>query len=366
MFHLPQPDAAKALGISLTTLKQVCRRHGMFRWPYRRPCKRPSSRVHVFTDGTAESVFPGPGMPLQGNVPAKLEPASRAGEKGAASNGIPNRMTSEAVDIPVKQNKGLPGADLASGSAFRGLEAPQQRAHSGFQNFTPVFGSAGNTGNSAGHAGLQDGPTIARGPHDHQFAFQGDFGWPAVGSRAEPSSWTQRMPMGVPDQGFNGSNLPLGGQMFAGQMMGTNIALNNMQGSHAQSDALQHHDGMNIMSRHHVGGDSQFFQQQPQAHFQIPHHRMATGLWSGGMGYQSMGAFGMGSLERYDGLWHGFTSEREWMLMQSSGWGGGGCGNESYAPSAFNTEYSNGIRAGPDYESDPSGNLNGMHGFHAS
>ena len=34
--HLPQPEAAKALGISLTTLKIVCRTQGLTKWPYRR------------------------------------------------------------------------------------------------------------------------------------------------------------------------------------------------------------------------------------------------------------------------------------------------------------------------------------------
>ena len=39
MFGMPQPEAAKALGVSLTTLKQACRRLGLSRWPYRRPSK---------------------------------------------------------------------------------------------------------------------------------------------------------------------------------------------------------------------------------------------------------------------------------------------------------------------------------------
>ena len=36
LMHLPQPEAAKALGISLTTLKIVCRTQGLTKWPYRR------------------------------------------------------------------------------------------------------------------------------------------------------------------------------------------------------------------------------------------------------------------------------------------------------------------------------------------
>ena len=41
MFGMPQPEAAKALGVSLSTLKMACRRLGLSRWPYRR-CGRPS------------------------------------------------------------------------------------------------------------------------------------------------------------------------------------------------------------------------------------------------------------------------------------------------------------------------------------
>ena len=37
LFELPQPDAARRLGISLTTLKQACRKLGVKRWPYQRP-----------------------------------------------------------------------------------------------------------------------------------------------------------------------------------------------------------------------------------------------------------------------------------------------------------------------------------------
>jgi len=36
MFGVAQPDAARALGISLTSLKQVCRKLGIQRWPYQR------------------------------------------------------------------------------------------------------------------------------------------------------------------------------------------------------------------------------------------------------------------------------------------------------------------------------------------
>jgi len=38
-FDLPQPEAAMELGISLTSLKLVCRKLGLKKWPYRRPGK---------------------------------------------------------------------------------------------------------------------------------------------------------------------------------------------------------------------------------------------------------------------------------------------------------------------------------------
>lgn len=34
-FHLPQPEAARALGITATALKRLCRQQGLKRWPYR-------------------------------------------------------------------------------------------------------------------------------------------------------------------------------------------------------------------------------------------------------------------------------------------------------------------------------------------
>ena len=42
-FHVPQVQAARALGVSLTTMKQICRRLDIVRWPYRRPCHRRQS-----------------------------------------------------------------------------------------------------------------------------------------------------------------------------------------------------------------------------------------------------------------------------------------------------------------------------------
>lgn len=43
-FSLPQADAANELGISLTSLKQVCRKLGISRWPYHRLAKQGGKR----------------------------------------------------------------------------------------------------------------------------------------------------------------------------------------------------------------------------------------------------------------------------------------------------------------------------------
>jgi predicted DNA-binding transcriptional regulator AlpA len=44
-FSFPQQDAANELGISLTSLKQVCRKVGISRWPYYRHAKKGGGRT---------------------------------------------------------------------------------------------------------------------------------------------------------------------------------------------------------------------------------------------------------------------------------------------------------------------------------
>jgi hypothetical protein len=47
LFDMPQPDAARELGIALTTLKHACRRLGVARWPYSRKRAPPGARAHA-------------------------------------------------------------------------------------------------------------------------------------------------------------------------------------------------------------------------------------------------------------------------------------------------------------------------------
>eukprot|EP00802_Teleaulax_amphioxeia_P018016 Tamp_18191.p2 GENE.Tamp_18191~~Tamp_18191.p2 ORF type:complete len:179 (-),score=17.89 Tamp_18191:337-873(-) len=51
LFDIPQPQAARTLGISLTALKKECRRIGVSRWPYQRH-SRMTHPVRCSTTGT--------------------------------------------------------------------------------------------------------------------------------------------------------------------------------------------------------------------------------------------------------------------------------------------------------------------------
>lgn len=50
LFHIPLKEAARKLNVCSTTLKSVCRKHGLSRWPYRTLTKArllPSATNHI-------------------------------------------------------------------------------------------------------------------------------------------------------------------------------------------------------------------------------------------------------------------------------------------------------------------------------
>ena len=66
-FHMPQKDVANKLGMCLTSLKKICRAHGISRWPHRklksleRCMQKVSDDSHLISsqlgvDGTAAAV----------------------------------------------------------------------------------------------------------------------------------------------------------------------------------------------------------------------------------------------------------------------------------------------------------------------
>jgi hypothetical protein len=101
-FDRPQPEAAQALGISLTCLKLVCRRLGLKRWPYRRVHnRRPSG------DAQEDSV-----------QAARDALARRLGNLGAGCH-VPKKPSCESAPLqkPVVLRPVNPLAGILHGSA---------------------------------------------------------------------------------------------------------------------------------------------------------------------------------------------------------------------------------------------------------
>jgi len=75
MFGMPQPHAARDLGISLTALKQVCRKLGIVRWPYMR-----SSKIYSKHGGRSRCPS-GPVRAVECGV--EIDPPARDGVKAS-------------------------------------------------------------------------------------------------------------------------------------------------------------------------------------------------------------------------------------------------------------------------------------------
>ena len=89
LFGRPQHEAAKQLGISLTAIKQVCRKLGIKRWPYMRQKKQGSARAATR------------------RARAVVSPTA-GGHCGAAASGIDKADESEPVLTPRSTASGAP------------------------------------------------------------------------------------------------------------------------------------------------------------------------------------------------------------------------------------------------------------------
>jgi hypothetical protein len=107
LFGVPQPDAARALGISLTSLKQVCRKLGVTRWPYQRllnPSMGPAGGAAGGAGGAAGGVeVQGAGAGAgssstsrQGGV-AGMGSATAVHDKSAPTSSAPASRTAQAI-----------------------------------------------------------------------------------------------------------------------------------------------------------------------------------------------------------------------------------------------------------------------------
>lgn len=93
-FDVPQSDAAKNLGISLTALKQVCRKLGLSRWPYVRPKKNKMRGVGTPSSTVAVSDC----IDVGGDSPSEKEDdcMSSAGSTASCSSAETRRVTTGA------------------------------------------------------------------------------------------------------------------------------------------------------------------------------------------------------------------------------------------------------------------------------
>ena len=173
LFEQPQPEAAKRLGISLTTLKQVCRRLGVSRWPYRRSskaCKKSRPRPDVETPQGAGSA----GLAMNQLTPASSLPPlpmptifQRPGRfQDGAPNGHGKLLDREARDAAGAWAHGSSPMKFAGINAGTGVP------------YWPAQGIAAAERMGLMHAGSQ-----AHGSDPHGFA---DFPAPEFMSSGQP------------------------------------------------------------------------------------------------------------------------------------------------------------------------------------
>jgi hypothetical protein len=92
-FGQPQPTAAQELGISLTALKQVCRRLGVERWPYVRPCKLGGRTRRRRTTAEAVAVPAGLAAPRASRPESTLDLGAPSASSAAAATMASHRQS---------------------------------------------------------------------------------------------------------------------------------------------------------------------------------------------------------------------------------------------------------------------------------
>ena len=112
LFGVPQPEAARMLGISLTALKQVCRKAGIPRWPYSRRIGKPRAAALPAAVDTAP-----PQEHLAATIP-RQEQLSIMGIGILGAMGIAG-MTRREPDFPRRRSDCSVCSDDASDASTR-------------------------------------------------------------------------------------------------------------------------------------------------------------------------------------------------------------------------------------------------------
>mmetsp|Transcript_28972 Transcript_28972/g.45427 ORF Transcript_28972/g.45427 Transcript_28972/m.45427 type:complete len:421 (-) Transcript_28972:276-1538(-) len=110
--HLPAKDVAKELGVCLTSLKKICRQHGILRWPYRR-LKMLDRKIQTLEHSMAE------GVEDPEEIRKQLEKLQ------SQRNSLPSNYGTCAAD----DEDDSPSSPLSCAStAVQGLDAPASRS----------------------------------------------------------------------------------------------------------------------------------------------------------------------------------------------------------------------------------------------
>jgi hypothetical protein len=132
LFHMPQPQAARCLGVSLSALKKVCRKHAISRWPYKRSWYMHSSSHD--NGASSQRSSPSSGADTSAHSPPILasessrhdaQPAQRAahagqqGERSSTGSSLFPVLTREALDLLTDGSQASRPADTAHHQPFR-------------------------------------------------------------------------------------------------------------------------------------------------------------------------------------------------------------------------------------------------------